>query len=139
EIDERSNRRTGDRHVHASQRLAPAHAVAFMRHICLADENALENQRRPDDRFNGPRRGGDAVRIRPGKVERLVDRMRPKRPAGVIRLARFVDAHQRSVLVPHRTTPLAITVAHAISLVTITGACEPTYNSCPSREQITPG
>src|SRR5436309_4899067 len=55
------------------------------------------------------------------------------------RLAGFGNGEEDPVLIANDSPPLPVHLGHSSPSVIITGACEATYNSCPSREQITPG
>ena len=73
------------------------------------------------------------------QLEHVFDRLCSKRRPVLHRLPSLVDAYEATSFAAHRASPFAIELAHKISDVMITGALEPTYSSCASREQITPG
>src|SRR5437016_1289920 len=139
EIEKRAERRTSDGDVNASGCLFPGDARELVLDDRLAHENSLEHQRWLDDGFDLARGAFDGCIVKGREISRVADRSCPEHAVFLDRLARFVDAYEMLGLPTHRASPFFVYIAHSSSVVIITGACEATKSSCPSREQMTPG
>ena len=139
EVEQNAERRPGDGEMHATRALAPSDLAELMRNDSLADQHSLDRQRRLDARFDLPRRCSHRGCIGSRQIDRFVHGPGPKDPLLIQGLTGFVGPDHVPPLAANGSPSLAIDFRHGNSAVTITGACEPTNSSCPSREQMTPG